>query len=241
MPKINDTKKSVKLYHGTTALMAKNACVKGLSPYDLKILNGVPNNIFNPNSAGISLTSLYPGLMSFDVCNDREKWGIMEIDMQNLLPECFLPHESFLLEKTKVTSEDDKNKKLDQLRLSLSGNRRRWKESLDDFGVCLYEKDIPLSAITKVAIYDPFSNPTMTKAMINISVNSKINKANVHRQEMVIRWLMGENITPEKWLGSDVFAKMAFPDKDKVGQVLRNKSGLDIFYSGGPTKKSSGV
>jgi hypothetical protein len=39
-------------------------------------------------------------------------------------------------------------------------------------------------------------------------------------------------VTPEEWLGTPVFSKMTHAEKDRVWTILRNKNGLDIFYSG---------
>jgi hypothetical protein len=229
-----------KLYHGTTEIIAKAACVKGLAPYDINAIdNGCPRNIRASTDSGICLTSVYPGLMAFETATYKDKWGIIEIDITHLCPDLFLPYEGFLLEKIKgkITGEEDKLKRLSQIRQGLASNRRKWRESIDGFGMCVYEGEIPLSAISKVFIYNPQSNPIMTKFIIGSVLGSKVHQANLHRHHMLTRWLMGDNVLPEEWLGSSVFAKMPHSEKDKMSQILQNKHGLDIFHSSSVNSK----
>ncbi len=241
MPKVKK-ENSPKLYHGTTEIVAKTACSKGLTPYEVDAFDlGNPRNLRASTTRGICLTATYPGLMAFDTASNREKWGIMEIDVAYLYPDFLMPHEVFLAEKvkTKIATEGDRLKKLDQIRQNLSNHHKKWRESLDNYGVCVYEQEIPVTAITKVAIYDPYSNPSMTKAMLSGFLGTKFHKSNLDRQGMIIRWLLGENITPEEWLGNETYSKLPHFERDRVGQVLRNKHGLDIFYSGGANGKKA--
>ncbi len=242
MPKTKkEASSSPKLYHGTTEIIAKMACIKGLAPYEVNITdNGIPRRICASTAGGICLTSSYPGLMAFETASNREKWGIIEFDVSHLHPESLMPCEGFLAEKvkTKLSNEEDLFKKMTQLRQGLSNNRRKWRESLDSFGMCVHEGEIPLDAISRVVTYDPFSNPVMTKAMIaSVILGSRFHKSNLRRQMMITRWLMGENILPEEWLGSAVYCKMTHSEKNQMAQVLQNKNGLDIFYSGTPNGK----
>lgn len=243
MPKAKrEDVKSPKLYHGTSEIKAKEACVNGLFPYEVKDVDyyGIPRRIHASSPDGISLTSSYPGLMAFETSSHKEKWGIIEIDVSHLSPEVLVPYEGFLLEKmkTKISNEEDRFKKLTQIRQNLPSNHRKWRESLDDFGMCVYEGFVPLAAISRVVIYDPQSNPVMTKAIIGSAlIGTKFHQSGFQRQQMLTRWLLGENITPEEWMGSSVYSKMEHLERDQIGQVLRNKHGLDIYYSGVPNGK----
>jgi hypothetical protein len=207
------------------------ACVKGLVPYNIDALdNGSPRAICASSLTGISLTTIYPGLMAFDTASHREKWGIIEFDVAQLHPEVFLPHEGFLVEKAKSKlTEEDRLKKLSQLRVSLNSHRRKWRDSIEEYGICVYEAAIPALAINRVTIYDPSSNAAMTKVIVNTMLGTRIHRSNMHRNKMVSRWLMGDHITTEEWVGSAVYSRMTHSDKDKIAQVLQNKHGLDIF------------
>lgn len=243
MAKAKKVTNGPKLYHGTTELVAKASCgMKGFSPYDSGFnSSGIPKTIYASSGNAICLTDTYAGLMSFDTSNPRDRWGIIEIDVAYLSQYAISPHEIFLMEKgkTKLTSEDDRLKKTIQLRSSLLGNRKLWRESLESCGFCVYDEHIPLEGITKVSIYDPASNPIMTKAMTSVLGGGKFHKSNQHRHKMLTRWLMGENITPEDWVGTEELETMKFADKDRIAQFLRNKHGLDIFYTGGANGKKA--
>lgn len=224
---------SPKLYYGTSESLAKLSCVKGISPYNEDKSDFNSKNYFS--STYSCLTEVYPSLLSYDIV-DKEKWGIVEIDVSHLVQEGFFPHEGYLLEKTKdkFTSEEDYIKKISSL--NVLNSRKKWKESLDEFGMCFYEFLIPATAVSKVVIYNPMSNPTMTRAMLGVSIGSKFHKSNFKRQFMIKRWLMGENVTVEEWVGPN-FSKLEHSQKEKIAQVLRNKSGLDIYYIGLPNYK----
>jgi hypothetical protein len=237
MPK-QKIQKTPKLYHGTSESIAKTACVKGLQPYEIDALDsGFPRSMSVSSLSGVCVTTTYPGLMAFNATLHKERWGIIEIDATQLEQEALLPYEGFLLEKTKgkLTSEDERLKKLSHFRHGLSSHRKKWRESLEDFGFCVYEKLIPLQAIVRVTIYDPLSNWTMTKSMLNVNVGSKFHQSNLHRQEMTSRWINGDYVATEDWIGN-TYAGLSHSQKDKVTQILQNKHGLDIFYSGNVKK-----
>ena len=229
-----------KLYHGTSETIAKVSCIKGLSPYKVPVVeDGVPRKILASTESCICLTAECPGLMASEMVNSRERWGIIEIDASLLSSALFLPHELFLTEKLKPRSEEEWLNKLAQTRENLVNNRHKWRNSMDEFCFCVYEGPIPLSAITRVAIYDPRSNPAITKAVVSAPFGTRFYKLNSHRQGMVVRWFMGEDISPEEWLGSSAYAKMDHSAKNQISQVLRNKQGLDIFYQSSPNGKKS--
>lgn len=243
MPKAKKEQiKSHKLYHGTSEIRAKESCISGLFPYELKDMDyyGVPRRIHASNTNGVCLTSSSPGLMAFETSSHKERWGIIEIDASYLSPELLVPYEGFLLERVKarVVSEEDRFKKISQIRQSLSSNHKKWRESLDDYGMCFYQGNIPLESISKVIIYDPQSNPIITKAIISCSlIGNKLYRSSFKRQKMLTRWLSGEHVTPEEWLGTTVYSKLEHSDKERISKALINKHGLDIFYSANPVGK----
>lgn len=245
MPKSKkESKPPAKLYHGTTEITAKMACVKGLSLYDISPYDsyGLPRTIRASTPDGFCLTTTYPGVMAFDTSLPRERWGVLEIDPTQLEPDAFQPHEWFLVEnatKPKMSDEGERFKQLEQFRRDTK-QKKRWKESLDELGFCVYAKTIPLAAITKVIVYDPVSNPYITKALTNVNLGSKYHKSNIHRQSMLVRWLMCEHIVGSEWYGSE-FSKLPHAEQSKITSVLQNKNGLDIFHSSSTQKAKVSV
>lgn len=239
MIKKEETK--LRLYHGTSEVAAKTACVKGLMPYEIPAYDsGLPRN-FSAFSGATALTNSYPGLMALNYAGAKEKWGFIEIDVSQLHHEAFLPHENYLIEinKNKVISEEDRLQKLDEIRKNLQSFRRKWRDSLDRYGFCQYEAVIPISAIKKVVVYDPHSNWLMTKALLAMHPGSKLSNSCMERNRLVIRWLFGANITAEEWIGP-VFNQLKHSERNPIVQMLQNKNGLDVFYHGAqPTGRRS--
>lgn len=225
-----------KIYHATNEHIAKEACVKGLLPYDVPLYeNGTPRNVVASSVESISLTSVYPAVLAFDLVGFKERWGIIEIDISLLEENMFAPHELFLQENVKFTSEEDQVNNSSRLRQEASKKRKKWKNSLESCGFCLYTKEIPLKAITKVSIYDPCSNWVMTKAMLNFNIAN--HESNFNRHQMASKWLLGSHLVGSQWVGS-TFSRMPYSEQSKITSVLQNKNGLDIYYFGSTNSKS---
>lgn len=226
-----------KLYHGTTEAVAKAACVNGLDVYESEDFDhGMPRTLKASSDDGICLTTSYPGVMALNAASGKERWGIIEVDYSQLVPEALMPHEGFLLEKVKFTNEDDRLNKAGEQRKDATSHKKKWKESLNSYGMCLYAAKIPLQAILRVVIYDPVVNWAMTKHLINVNIGTRFHKSNLVRQDMTSRWLIGDLVTPEEWVGRS-YGKMNRFQRDTITKILQNKFGLDIYYTSPPKKK----
>jgi hypothetical protein len=168
--------------------------------------------------------------MAFDTCNWRERWGLVEIDADKLDEKLFVPHELFLLErsKKKIDSIEDQLKATIDYRNKLISNQKLWKESLTSMGLFRYQGTIPAQAITKITIFDWRSNWMITKEVLHVGVSTKLHKIQVNRHKMVTKWLMCEVVSPKEWVPD--FEKLSALERDHIQQGLINKSGLDIFY-----------
>jgi hypothetical protein len=220
-----------RLYHGTTEAVAKSAPVKGLLPYEVSPLdNGKPRAICASAITGLSLTDAYAGVMAFDTCTTRDRWGLIEIDPDELDEKLFVPHELFLLEKSKkkIDTANDHQKAITDYRNKLTANHKAWKESLASLGLCVYQGTIPVSAITKITIYDWRTNWFVTREVFNINIASKYHKMQVDRHKLMTRWLMCEAIQPEEWVPDYKSLKPA--DREPISAGVINKSGLDFYY-----------
>lgn len=220
-----------RLYHGTTEAVAKNAPVKGLKPYEVSSLdNGKMRAIGASTLSGVSLTDAYAGFMAFDTCTSRERWGLVEINPDELDESLFVPHELFLLEKSKkkIDSVQDHLKLVTDYRAKLTANHKSWKESLSSMGLCVYQGDIPVKAITKITIYDWKTNWFVTREVFNVNMASKHHKMQVDRHKLMTRWLMCEAIEPSEWVSD--YAKLKSVEREPISASIINKSGLDIYY-----------
>jgi hypothetical protein len=228
-----------RLYHGTTEHIAKSSPTKGLFRYDVPLIdNGKPRAIGASTPDGICLTDVYAGFMAFDTSMVKERWGLIEIDPDQLEDKHFVPHELFLLEKSKKKIDNiaDHVKAIVDYRAKLSAHHKVWKESLGSLGLCVYQGDIPAKAITKITIYDWKTNWFATREVFNASINSKHHKMQQNRHKLLTRWLMCEAIDPSEWVPE--YQQMKAVDRDPISSGIINKSGLDIYYHPTSTRKS---
>jgi hypothetical protein len=217
-------KETSSLYCGTTERIAKLAPVHGL----------------NPNHDPVYLTDVYPGLLAFYAStNDQERFGIVEVDISHLDPANFMPCEWYLdaITRQKAKSNREHNRRLDSFRKNLDKYQAKWKESLQKIGVCVFAGFIPKKAIRRITIYDPASNPTVTDAIVGSTLSPSAYKSGYDRFLAITRWLAGESVTVEDWLGEDI-VKTPKDAKEALAESLQNKLGLDIFYMETPPKGS---
>jgi hypothetical protein len=205
-----------RLYLGTTERIAKQAPVLGLQP-----------------SVGrIYISEVYPGILAFYGSTDsRDRFGIVELDANYLDAANFLPSEWYLEQTApkKARSEKEQAKRLEQFRKTLDKHAGKGKKSLQDIGVCVYDAPIPRKAISRITIYDPSSNPVITEALLSQQISLTEHKKALPRNRALTRWLAGDEVTAEEWLGKEM-DNLTKDERQKVAEWLQNKSGLDIFF-----------
>jgi len=195
------------LYHGTSASVAREALTKGLLP---RALTGLPSH-WEENKAPsrpdlVYLTVAYAGYFANAADENSEGWGIVEVDTNKLHPILFMPDEDYLEQGTRNTEfpEDDPfwaelaacktmEERTAWFRDNLEAFSQAWMDSLESLGNCAYQGEIPPEAITRVTVYDPKSNPTMTLAALDPSICL----ANFHfcgaKYKEITRWLAGHD------------------------------------------------
>ena len=218
---IKAPKDLMRLYCGTTERIAKLAPVAGL----------------NPSNDPVYLSDVYPGLFAFLAStSDEERFGIVEVDVKFLDPDNFLPGEWYLAQTSRQKLRNGRSRRhLERNRNTLERNRGKWKESLLKTGICLYDGFIAKKALRKITIYDPTSNPTITSAIAGARVGLADYKSYYQRNRALTRWLTGESVLVEDWLGEDLDSTPK-DEKEQLAERLQNKLGLDIFYYEPPPK-----
>jgi hypothetical protein len=210
------------LYCGTSERIAKRAPVAGV----------------NPEHEPAYLSDVYPGLLAFfATTNENDRFGILEIDLKVLDSSNFLPCEWFLDQtaRQKAKSDREHHKRLDAFRKTLAKHKAKWKESLQRLGIIVYDAFVPRKAIRKITIYDPTSNPAITNSIVNARISLADYKKQHDRYRAMTRWLMGESVSVEEWLGPDLL-ETPKEEKEQLAENLQNKSGLDIFFYEAPPK-----
>ena len=212
------------LYCGTSERIAKLAPRVGL----------------NPSQKPVYLTDVYPGVFAFFAStNDNDRFGILEIDLSVLDPTNFLPCEWYLEQtsRQKARTGREQHRRLETYRKNLIQHKSRWRDSLQRVGVCLYDGFVSKKAIRRITVYDPSSNPTITDAIVNAQVSLSDYKHHFRRNRAVTRWLAGESVSVEDWLGDDLLDTPK-DEREQLAEMLQNKLGLDIFYHEPPAKGS---
>jgi len=207
-----------KLYIGTTEKIAKSAPVVGI----------------DPGRDYLYLTDTYPGYFAFyGSTHSSDRYGIVEVGLALLDPEAFYPADWYLEQASRRHGKTaaERNRILNAYRKNLDQHQSKWKTSLKNLGVCMYSDPIPKKAIRRVTVYDPAYNPIITDAIVATRLSLKEHKANLRRNRALTRWLIGEEITVEDWLGkaADTMDKK---EKEDLADSLQSKWGLDVFYYG---------
>jgi hypothetical protein len=210
------------LYCGTTERVAKLAPVLGI----------------NPSREPVYLSDVYPGLLAFFASTQgNDRFGIIEVETSFLDSTNFLPCEWFLdqISRQKVKTTREHTRRLESFKKNLEKYRSKWRDSLLKTGVVVYEGFIPKKAIRRISIYDPASNTMITNEIINERIGPADYKRNRRLYQNLTRWLMGETIAVEEWMGENW---MDFPkeEREQLAEHLQNKTGLDIFYHEPPGK-----
>jgi hypothetical protein len=206
----------VTLYHGTVERIAKAAPATGIKPYTVP--NRHPDDSipsFSDEANGtITLTNVYAAYQAFMAAQPgkEERWAVVEI----------------LVDRIK---EGSLQPSLDWLGGKLKGKNLTWKKSLDTVGLCLHEGSIPTSAIGKVWIYNPQSNWMLTRTVLHTEIGPEHYAADQKKLSVINRWLTGGFVTIDDWLAEQ---KESFTrdEKDAMGAIWNDRSGLDLFYHG---------
>jgi hypothetical protein len=215
-------KEFASLYCGTTERIAKLTPVVGL----------------NPNNNPVYLSAVYPGLLAFYAStNDHDRFGIVEVDLSFLDASNFQPAEWYLaaISRQKAKTSREQQRRLEAYRKELDKHKAKWRESLQKIGVCVYDGFISKKAVRRITVYDPASNPTITQNIVSASISLSDFKNNQQRNKVVTRWLTGETVTVDDWLGDNLLATPK-EEREKLAEALQDKSGLDVFYHEPPAK-----
>lgn len=148
---------TLKLYHGTTAKVARAALTGGLRPRGNRKSNwDVPSR-----ADAVYLTSAYALHFATACANPKEKLlGIVEVESDRLNPFRLAPDEDFLEQCGRKHDgvEGDMHARTKHYRDQLwgyqceTGGKPNWLHSVEGLGNCAHEGPIPVKAITRIAL-----------------------------------------------------------------------------------------
>jgi len=225
------------LYHGTSETIARQALTQGLLPRDFSGVESVWSDC--PSCPDyVYLTTAYAPYFALNASDD--KLGIVEIDLDCLDPDELYPDEDFLEQATRGKGPAPEGLTMEErtewFRDNLVNFQRYWADSLDGLGNAAHYGAIPASAITRISIYDPDSNPSISMMASDPSItimNYQILGGSKYRA--LTSWFMGDpvdigdiDLTWKLTQMSDVSPMM----KDHMGkleQALQVTYGLEVI------------
>lgn len=239
----------MKLYHGTAGEVARAALTRGLSPRaisghegnwpdqascpDLVYLTTVYAPYFAASAEGVDEERMEAGDIENALANRR--WGLVEVETDRLDEWCLRPDEDFMEQATRRSQaicpyrsiprdEEQIKRRTDWYRDRLEYCRSYWRQSVEGLGNCAYHGVIPARAVTRVAIYDPTTNPTVTLTAIDPSITTTNYALCGGKYRALTRWFFGEEIEPH-----ELMTALAFVVDPAMGMEFRAK--LDEAYA----------
>jgi hypothetical protein len=237
----------MKLYHGTTGAVARRALTEGLSP---RSETGVSGNWKDHPSwpSRVYLTTTYApyfaGMAQAEGAKlPEQSWGIVEVESDRI-DQALVPDEDWLEQGTRGAIPRS------HVLLELGLHRARsvkartqllarhagvfrdvWLKSLDGLGTCAHEGSIQARAVTRVAIYDPTTNPFITCSALDPTISLANHRFCSQRYKALTRWFF-EPVTVVEF--DDPFA-LVMPDRAaQLAAALDARHGLTVLTNSLP-------
>lgn len=151
----------MKLYHGTSESVARLALVNGLRPRGRKRGNWkrMPSG-----KDRVYLTTAYALYFAANMTKEGERWAVLEIDTDKLIRTNLVPDEDFLEQGTRLSQKYVKGTMEERTKFfrdNIAMFSDNFELSVERLGTAAHMGPIPASAITRVAFFDPQSNPSV--------------------------------------------------------------------------------
>jgi hypothetical protein len=242
----------MRIYHGTTETVALLAMQQGISPRSRTGHKGNWEHTVDSHPEMVYLTSAYAPFFAMMAAEPDEFWGIVEVETDKLVEVNLLPDEDYLAHKSSRNSSFNH-----ELQNAWDGDfpdgadvKRRaawfrerlkectfaygWEDSIREMGNCAHEGVVPAHAITRVAIFDPRSNPCANIAAGDPSVSIMNYKLCGHSHREITKWFMKDpydlnqirwDMDPDNGLLTEeqvAYVKDEWSKRDGVQVISRN-------------------
>lgn len=186
----------MKLYHGTSGVVARKALSEGITPRGRRKGNFVHTVESSPYH--VYLTDAYAAYFSFNAAKKGEA-AILEVET-DLLHELNLNADEDVLEQAGrgvdgLNPTWEMRKRTEWYRRRLTSRRFDWKASLNGMGTCTHFGIIPPSAITRVAFIDS-DHPSVSRLRL-MALDASISIMNYRFMEKkykaLNRWIFGDH------------------------------------------------
>lgn len=234
----------MKLYHGTTEDVARLALEEGLLPREE---TGIESHWDTCPSREdmVYLTRAYAPYFAFSATEKDERWGLIEIDtdlildgLDGKLDRYLYPDEDFLEQASRRGNSPcpeglSMEARTQWFREHLLDFQHYWKDSVDGLGNCACYGAVPVECITRIVLYDPNKNRTMsmfasdpTISLINYSIMGQKYRA-------FTDWMFGATLTPFEFdptLSQEAIDLFPAFKKiyDHLEEALADRSGIEM-------------
>jgi hypothetical protein len=224
------------LYHGTSEQAARQAIVDGLRPRGgAKKGNWKHTVLSNPKC--VYLTDVYAPYFSVHATK-KGRAAVLEIDTAELDEFELWPDEDFLEQAgrgyDKIAGDMEKRTLL--YRKKAHEYVGKWKLSVEHLGTCAHHGVIPPQAIKRVAFWDYSTNSHIAMAVSDPTITLMNHKFCSQKYGAITRWLFGERITPEDYIGYPI---PIVDEHRKAIEELLQKRVVEILETGTTKQKLS--
>jgi hypothetical protein len=229
----------MKLYHGTTETVARLALTEGLCP---RSETGADSRWEAHPSSGehVYLTETYAGYFAMSATEGDERWGIVEVETDLLDHGDLCPDEDFLEQVSRaqtwpagrfydgIRACSSMEERTAWFRENLQGFAHLWEESLNHLGNVAHHGCIPVEAITRVSVYDPRSNGTVSMAAADPCIMPLNHQICGDKYRALTRWLAGYPVDPAALMG---WTWQVLPEHQKQAAVeaYNDVSGITLL------------
>lgn len=225
----------MKLYHGTSAAVARRALFGGVEP------RGDRKSTWSVASAKdrVYLTDSYALYFAANASGE-EDWGIVEIDTTKLYTGNLCPNEDFLEQATREQPNSGCPKGLRTMiqrtkwfrKHSHKGYQKFWEDSLKHLGNCAHLGAIDYRAVTRVAIYDPDTNPYITMRALDPTITLMNYKIVGDTYRALTAWIFDETVTAEELLGkslTEISPPWVKEQLENAREEIKKRSGIQLI------------
>ena len=227
------------LYHGTTEKVARAALTEGLLTRED---SGVESrwDVHPSSPEHVYLTETYAGYFALQASGMNERWGIVEVDTERLGFWDFVPDEDFLEQCSRGPDWPDceefagiRAARTMEARTAWFRDHLRlfphlWEDSVKVLGNCAHAGGIDPVGITRIALFDPKSNPSIAVACTDPAIMPLNHQICGDKYRALTAWLMGDAVDPACLVG---FGWELFNDEqqEQYAEQLNKVSGLEVL------------
>jgi hypothetical protein len=235
-------KRSLRLFHGTTAAVADLALTNGLTPRG----NGRRSNwehTIESNPDTVYLTDVYGAYFAFNAQHIAADHGtkttaaVIELRNSSTLRANLVPDEDFLEQATRGNPDvikelgDDMLKRTRHYRAVAREHRDLWPRSLAGLGTVGHLGPIAEDQIIRVAYIDPVKLQWLTMFASDATITIMNHHFCGEKYLRLTEWIFGKDFTTREWLGAQMFDFLAVNDLEalvRLEATLAIRDGIRI-------------